>query len=321
MKKIAVLTGDSAPGMNAAIRAVVRQGIGKEMDVYGIQGGLTGLIDGNIIEMSLEIVCDLIHRGGSVLQYSHFEGLENVDIQQKALDQIENLGIEGLIILGGNRTMRAAEKLSSLGVPTVGIPVTINNDIAGTEYTIGFDTAVNTVVEAIDKIRYTASSNERTYVIEVAGGRVGNIALWSGVCTGAESIIIPEAKHDVEDITDRIHQEYERGKNHNIIVVAEGVGVGAGKELGKIIQEKTNLDTKVTILGLLQRGGPPSAYDRMISSQMAAESVDLLVEGKKGIMIGLKNGRLIHTPFEELGKDKPGFDHNTYQLARSLATY
>ncbi|MGM0874531.1 MAG: 6-phosphofructokinase [Bacillota bacterium] len=320
MKKIAVLTGGGdAPGMNAAIRAVVRRGIFKGLEVYGIQHGFKGLIDRDFVKMTLGSVGDIIHRGGTILQYAQYENFKLVEVHQQALAHLKEAGIDGLIVIGGNGSIKAAEKLNTQGFPTVGIPGTINNDIAGTEYTIGFDTAVNTAVNAIDKIRDTASSHDRTYVIEVMGRHAGDIALWSGMCSGAESIIIPEADHDVEDIISRIKQGYERGKTHSIIVVAEGVGKGIGRELGNVIQEKTGFDTKVTILGHVQRGGPPSAYDRMMSSQMGAKVVDLLDEGKKGVMVGVKNGGLIHTPFKEAVKDKHTLDLNIYQLARSLS--
>lgn len=320
MKKIAVLTsGSDAPGMNAAIRAVVRRGIFKGLDVYGVQHGFKGLVDGNFVFMSLGSVGDIIQRGGTILQNTHFENFKTDEVQKQALAQLIEAGIEGLIIIGGDGSFKGAEKLNFHGLPTVGIPGTIDNDVEGTEYTIGFDTAVNTAVEAIDKIRDTASSHDRTYIVEVMGRDAGDIALWAGMCAGAESIIIPEAKHDVEDIITRLKHGYERGKRHSIIVVAEGVGKEIGTELGKIIQEKTGFETKVAILGHLQRGGSPSAYDRMVSSQMGAKAVDLLVEGEKGIMIGLKNGELIHTPFEEAVKEKQMVDLNIYHLARSLS--
>lgn len=320
MKKIAVLTGGGdAPGMNAAIRAVVRRGLFKGLDVYGIQHGFKGLIDRDFVQMNLGSVGDVIHRGGTILQYAHYEDFKSVERQQQAVIQSKEFGIDGLIVIGGNGSMKGAEQLNALGLPTIGIPATINNDIAGTEYSIGFDTAVNTAVVAIDKIRDTASSHDRTFVIEVMGRHAGDIALWSGMCSGAESIIIPETIHDVENVIDRIKQGYERGKTHSIIVVAEGVGKGIGRELGKTIQEKTGFDTKVTILGHLQRGGSPSAYDRMISSQMGAKAVDLLVESIKGVMVGLKNDGLKYTSFEEAIKEKHTLDLNIYQLARSLS--
>ncbi|MDE3841223.1 6-phosphofructokinase (plasmid) [Bacillus methanolicus] len=321
MNKIAVLTsGGDAPGMNAAIRAVVRRGIFKGLDVYGVKNGYKGLMNGNFISMNLGSVGDIIHRGGTILQTTRCKEFKTAEGQQQALAQLKKEGIDGLIVIGGDGTFEGARKLTAQGFPTIGIPATIDNDIAGTEYTIGFDTAVNTAVEAIDKIRDTAASHDRIYVVEVMGRDAGDIALWAGMCAGAESIIIPEADHDVEDVIDRIKQGYQRGKTHSIIVVAEGAfnGVG-GIEIGRAIKEKTGFDTKVTILGHIQRGGSPSAYDRMMSSQMGAKAVDLLVEGKKGLMVGLKNGQLIHTPFEEAVKDKHTVDLSIYHLARSLS--
>jgi 6-phosphofructokinase 1 len=322
MNKIAVLTsGGDAPGMNTAIRAVVRRGIFKGLDVFGVQNGYKGLMNGEFVSMDLGSVGDIIHRGGTILQSTRCPEFREAKGQQQALTQLKKEGIDGLIVIGGNGTFEGARKLTAQGFPTIGIPGTIDNDIAGTEYTIGFDTAVNTAVEAIDKIRDTAASHERTYVVEVMGRDAGDIALWAGMCAGAESIIIPEADHDVDDVINRIKQGYQRGKTHSIIVVAEGAfnGVGKGIEIGRVIRERTGFDTKVTILGHLQRGGSPSAYDRMMSSQMGAKAVDLLVEYEKGVMVGLKNGKLIHSPFEEAAKEKHSVDLSIYHLARSLS--
>jgi 6-phosphofructokinase 1 len=318
MEKVAVLTsGGDAPGMNTAIRAVVRRGIYKGLQVYGVENGYKGLIEGDFLKMNLGSVGDIIHRGGTILKTSRCEEFKEIKGQQEAIRKMKNEGIDGLIVIGGDGSFRGARKLNELGFPTVGIPGSIDNDIAGTDYTIGFDTAVNTAVEAIDKIRDTAFSHERTYVIEVMGRGAGDIALWAGMCGGAESIIIPEADYDIEDVIDRIKQGYERGKTHSIIVMAEGVGKGF--EMGKEIEEKTGFETKVTILGHIQRGGSPSAYDRMMSSQMGAMAVDLLTEGKRGVMVGLKNGRLTHTSFEDAVKDKHTVDLSIYDLARSLS--
>ncbi|WP_423800636.1 6-phosphofructokinase [Neobacillus sp. SAB-20_R2A] len=318
MKKIAVLTsGGDAPGMNTAIRAVVRRGIHKGLNVYGVVNGYKGLIEGDFTPMSLGSVGDIIHRGGTILKTSRCEEFKDTIVQQQAIQRLRENGIEGLIVIGGDGSFRGARKLTELGFPTVGIPGSIDNDIAGTDYSIGFDTAVNTAVQAIDKIRDTAFSHERTYVIEVMGRGAGDIALWAGVCGGAESIIIPEADYDLEDVIDRIKQGHQRGKRHSIIVVAEGVGKGL--QMGKEIQEKTGFETKVTILGHIQRGGSPSAYDRMMSSQMGALAVDLIIEGKKGVMVGVKNGQLTHTTFTEIEKDRHKIDLSIYELARSLS--
>jgi 6-phosphofructokinase 1 len=322
MNKIAVLTsGGDAPGMNTAIRAVVRKGISKGLEVFGVKNGFQGLIDGDFVSMDLGSVGDILHRGGTILRTTRCKEFREADGQRQALERLKEVGINGLIVIGGNGSFEGARKLTVQGMPTIGIPATIDNDIAGTEYTIGFDTAVNTAVEAIDKIRDTAASHKLTYVVEVMGREAGDIALWAGMCAGAESIIIPEIDHDIEVTVDRIKQGFQRGKMHSIIVVAEGAFNGAGKgiEIGRMVKEKTGFDTKVTILGHIQRGGSPSAYDRMIGSQMGAKAVDLLVEGEKGVMIGLKNGRLIHTLFEEAAKDKRKIDMSIYQTARDLS--
>ncbi|MED1472773.1 6-phosphofructokinase [Bacillus salipaludis] len=318
MKKIAVLTsGGDAPGMNTAIRAVVRRGIYKGLQVCGVENGYKGLMDGDFLPMNLGSVGDIIHRGGTFLKTSRCEEFKELKGQQQAMVKLKNEGIDALIVIGGDGSFRGAKRLNELGMPTVGIPGSIDNDIEGTDYTIGFDTAVNTAVEAIDKIRDTAFSHERTYIIEVMGRGAGDIALWAGMCGGAESIIIPEADYIMEDVIDRIKQGYERGKKHSIIVMAEGIGKSI--EMKKEIEEKTGFETKVTILGHIQRGGSPSAYDRMMSSQMGAMAVDLLTEGKSGVMVGLKNGRLTHTFFTESQKEKNNVDLSIYNLARSLS--
>ncbi|WP_409300594.1 6-phosphofructokinase [Peribacillus sp. SCS-155] len=318
MKKIAVLTsGGDAPGMNTAIRAVVRRAIFKGFEVYGVQNGYKGLIEGDFISMNLGSVGDILHRGGTILRSSRSEEFKTNEGQQRALVQLNNKAVNGLVVIGGDGSFRGAKKLSELGVATIGIPGSIDNDIPGTDYAIGFDTAVNTAVSAIDQIRDTASSHERTFIIEVMGRDAGDIALWAGMCAGAESIIIPEAHQDLDDIIERIKQGQQRGKTHSIIVVAEGVGKGL--QIGNNIREKTGFDTKVTILGHIQRGGSPSAYDRMISSQMGAKAVDLLDEGEHGVMVGIKNAQLIHRAFGEAEKDKHTIDLSIYDLARSLS--
>ncbi|WP_071396173.1 6-phosphofructokinase [Bacillus tuaregi] len=318
MKKIAILTsGGDAPGMNAAIRAVVRRGIFKGINVYGVRNGYKGLMAGDFVEMNLGSVGDIIHRGGTILRTARSERFKTEEGLQLAVSSLKEAGIDGLIVIGGDGSFQGAGKVTDRGFPTIGIPGTIDNDIAGTDYTIGFDTAVNTAVEAIDKIRDTAFSHESTTIIEVMGRDAGDIALWAGVCAGAESIIIPEAEYDVDDIIVRIQQGKNRGKMHSIIVVAEGVC--KGEVISQTIRERTGLKTRVIVLGYLQRGGSPSSYDRMMGSQMGAKAVDLLLEGEKGVMIGLKNNQLIHLPFAEAAKDKHAIDMCVYNLAKSLS--
>lgn len=317
MKKVAVLTsGGDAPGMNAAIRAIVRRGIYQGMRVYGIKLGFEGLARGDFFQMDLGSVGDIIHRGGTMLRSARCPRFKEEEVQREALRKLRAEGIEGLIVIGGDGSFQGAAQLAKKGLPTIGIPGTIDNDIVGTEYTIGFDTAVNTVVEAIDKIRDTASSHERTYVIEVMGRDAGDIALWSGLCAGAESIFIPEATCEIDDVIQRIERGNKRGKRHSIIVVAEGVC--SGMEIAESIERKAGLETRVTVLGHLQRGGSPTAHDRMIASQMGARAIDLLLEGAKDGMIGVQSGRIVHIPFDPTTK-RQGLDLSVYDLARSLS--
>lgn len=318
MQRIAVLTsGGDAPGMNTAIRAVVRRAIYSGLEVYGVENGYKGLIQGDLVPLTVGSVGDILHRGGTILKTSRCEEFKTQEGQKKGMFQLQKMNIEGLVVIGGDGSFKGAAKLAEQGFSTVGIPGSIDNDIAGTDYTIGFDTAVNTALEAIDKIRDTAYSHERTYVIEVMGRGAGDIALWAGMCAGAESIVIPEEDFDINDIVYRITKGHERGKKHSIIVVAEGVGKGF--EIGNEIEKRTGFETKVTILGHLQRGGSPSALDRMMSSQMGAKAVDLLIEGKKGVMVGIKKGELIHLPFEVAVKITRSMDLSLYHLARSLS--
>lgn len=318
MKRIAVLTsGGDAPGMNAAIRAVVRRGIFKNLEVIGVKHGYQGLIEGNYIPLGLGSVGDIIHRGGTILQTARCEAFKSEDGQKQGLRQLRENEVDGLVVIGGDGSFNGALKLTQQGFPTIGIPGTIDNDIACTDLTLGFDTAVNTVIDAIDKIRDTAMSHERTYVIEVMGRHAGDIALWSGLAGGAESILIPEAELDLDDIVSRLRQGQKRGKKHSIIIVAEGVA--SGNKIGEIIREKTGLETRVTVLGHIQRGGSPSAYDRLLGSQMGAEAVDYLIEGKAGVMVGIQNNQMVAVPFEEALRQVHRLPLQLYELARSLS--
>lgn len=261
MKKIAVLTsGGDSPGMNAAIRAVVRKGIYHDLEVYGIYHGFHGLVNGNIEKLELGSVGDIIHRGGTILRSARLPEFVNPEVQKQGLEQLHKHGIEGLVVIGGDGSYRGANALTNLGFPCVGVPGTIDNDISGTEFTIGFDTAINTVIDAIDKIRDTASSHDRTFVIEVMGRGAGDIALWSGLAGGAETILIPEEKETIDNIVDRLNRGKQRGKRHSIIVVAEGVM--SGVKLAEQLKERIDADVRVSVLGHIQRGGSPSATDR-----------------------------------------------------------
>ncbi|MBP2651677.1 MAG: pfk [Firmicutes bacterium] len=318
MNKIAVLTsGGDAPGMNAAIRAVVRRAIFNKLEVIGVRRGYQGLMDGDYVALGIGSVGDIIQRGGTMLQTARCEAFKEVSGQQLAMANMKEQGIDGLVVIGGDGSFNGALKLTKQGFPTVGIPGTIDNDIACTDMTLGFDTAVNTAIDAIDKIRDTATSHDRTYVVEVMGRHAGDIALWSGVAGGAESILIPETKMDMDDIVSRLLASQKRGKKYSIIIVAEGVA--PGHKIGEIIQERTGFETRVTVLGHIQRGGSPSAYDRVLGSQMGAKAVDLLLSGVGGKMVGIQNNQMVAVDLEEALNKTHQLSLPLYELARSLS--
>jgi 6-phosphofructokinase 1 len=318
MKRIGVLTsGGDSPGMNAAIRAVVRKAIYHGVEVYGIYHGYAGLIAGNIKKLEVGDVGDIIHRGGTMLYTARCPEFKTLEGQLKGIEQLKKHGIEGLVVIGGDGSYQGAKKLTEHGFPCVGVPGTIDNDIPGTDFTIGFDTALNTVIDAIDKIRDTATSHERTYVIEVMGRHAGDIALWAGLAGGAESILIPEADYDMDDIINRLKRGHERGKKHSIIIVAEGVG--SGVEFGKRIEEATGFETRVTVLGHVQRGGSPTAFDRVLASRLGARAVELLLEGKGGRCVGIQNNKLVDHDIIEALAQKHTIEQKMYQLSKELS--
>ncbi|MFZ3576316.1 6-phosphofructokinase [Virgibacillus sp. DJP39] len=318
MKKIAVLTsGGDAPGMNAAIRAVVRKSIFHGLEIFGIQNGFQGLMDGNITKMELGSVGDIIQRGGTILFSARCLEFKTPEGQQKGIEQLKKHGIEALIVIGGDGSFRGAQKLTESGFPCIGVPGTIDNDIPGTDFTIGFDTALNTIIEAIDKIRDTATSHERTYVIEVMGRDAGDLALWAGLADGAESILIPEKKDDFEAVVQKLKRGHERGKKHSIIILAEGAG--SGFAYGKRIQDATNLETRVTVLGHIQRGGSPTAADRVLASRLGAKAVDLLIEGKGGRVVGIQANQLVDHDILEILDQKHTIDMDMYKLSSELS--
>jgi 6-phosphofructokinase 1 len=293
MKKIALLTsGGDAPGMNAAIRAVVRTAIYFDLEVLGVRRGYTGLIEKDFIKMSLGSVADIIQRGGTVLLTARCDEFLTPAGRQKALEHLREEGVDGLVAIGGDGTFRGALELDKLGMPTICIPGTIDNDIPCTAATIGYDTVVNTVVDSINKIRDTATSHERIFVIEVMGRRSGFIALEAGLAGGAESIIIPEVPLNIDAVVKNIKRGNRRGKKHSIIVVAEGAA--DAMELTKEISEKSGLETRLSILGYIQRGGTPTAQDRLLASRMGAEAVNLLLRGERKKMVAL-DGELIRS--------------------------
>jgi len=318
MKRIGVLTsGGDAPGMNAAVRAVVRKAIYHDMEIYGVFGGYAGLMSGNIKKLELGSVGDIIHRGGTFLQSARSEEFKTKEGRQKGIEQLKKHGIEGLVVIGGDGSYRGAMLLTEEGFPCVGVPGTIDNDIPGTEFTIGFDTAVNTVIDAVDKIRDTASSHERTFVIEVMGRNAGDIALWAGLAGGAETILIPEAEQDIQEIAQRLKNGQERGKKHSIIIVAEGVM--SGYEAGKQIEEVTKMDTRVTVLGHVQRGGTPTVTDRVLASRLGARAVELLLNNTGGRAVGIENNQLVDYDIIEALAMPHKIDLDIYKLSKELS--
>jgi 6-phosphofructokinase 1 len=318
MKRIGVLTsGGDAPGMNAAVRAVVRKAIFHNMEVYGIYRGYAGLIDGDIKKLEVGSVGDIIHRGGTMLYSARCEEFKTLEGQLKGIENLKKHGIEALVVIGGDGSYQGAKKLTEHGFPCIGVPGTIDNDIPGTDFTIGFDTALNTVIDAIDKIRDTATSHERTYVIEVMGRHAGDIALWAGLAGGAETILIPEAEDDMDEVIARLKRGSDRGKKHSIIIVAEGVG--SGVEFGKKIQEETKFETRVSVLGHIQRGGSPTAHDRVLASRLGARAVELLLDGKGGRCVGIQSNELVdHDIIEALSRTHT-IDRKMYDLSKELS--
>ncbi|MBQ6448181.1 6-phosphofructokinase [Cytobacillus oceanisediminis] len=318
VKRIGVLTsGGDAPGMNAAVRAVVRKAIFHGVEVYGVIGGYAGLISGNFRKLEVGSVGDIIHRGGTFLFSARCEEFKTKEGQQKGIEQLKKHNIDGLVVIGGDGSYMGAKALTEQGFPCVGVPGTIDNDIPGTEFTIGFDTALNTVIDAIDKIRDTATSHERTFIIEVMGRNAGDIALWAGLAGGAETILIPEEGFHLEEIVKRLKKGQERGKKHSIIVVAEGVA--SGVEIGKLIEENTDFDTRVSVLGHMQRGGSPTAQDRVLASRLGAYAVELLVEGKGGRAVGIEKNQLVDYDIIEALARKHTIDNNLYHLSKELS--
>jgi len=318
MNRIGVVTsGGDAPGMNAAIRAVVRKAIYHGIEVYGINRGYMGLITSDFIKLDLSSVGDIIHRGGTVLRTARSEEFKTEKGQEKALKNLEAFGIEGLVVIGGDGSLRGASILSRKGVPTIGIPATIDNDIAFTDYSIGFDTAVNTVVDAVNKIRDTATSHERTFIIEVMGREAGHLALYAGLASGAETILVPEIPFSIDGVCEKILHGFERGKLHSIIVVAEGAA--SGIDIGRKIKDKVGMESRVIILGHLQRGGMPTANDRILASRFGGKAVELLKNNEKDKMVGFVKGESIVTNIEEIHSSSKPLDMELYNLADILS--
>lgn len=318
MKTIGILTsGGDAPGMNAAIRAIVRSGIYNGYKVVGIKEGYSGLMDGKINEMKLSSVADIIQRGGTMLRSARSKEFKTDKGFSKALNIIDIFNIDALVVLGGDGTLQGANELNKSGVPTIGIPCTIDNDIGYTDFTIGFYTAVETVVDAISKIRDTSTSHGRANVIEVMGRHCGDIALFAGLAGGAESIIIPELELNIDEVCKKALKGKNRGKLHHIIVLAEGVG--NAYDVSKCIEEIAGIDTRVTILGYIQRGGTPTSFDRIMASEMGDKAIELLKAGKSGRAIGIKCNEIIDLDIDEALSIKKEFNQKMYDTAKILS--
>ena len=315
-------SGGDSPGMNAAVRAVVRTGIYYGLEVYGIMRGYQGLIEDDIYKMESRSVANIIQRGGTILKTARCKEFYEPEGRKKAYSILKKRGIDGLVIIGGDGSFRGATLLSKeYDIPCIGIAGTIDKDIVGTDFTIGFDTAVNTAVEAIDKIRDTADAHDRLFIVEVMGRDAGYIALHSGIATGAESILIPERKTDIESVINSLVEKERRKKLVNIIVVAEGDEFGGANEIAKIVRERLpHIDTKVCILGHIQRGGSPSCIDRLMASRMGYHAVESLIEGRYNVFVGILNNRVNYIPLENVGKKKGKINEEWMKIVKILAS-
>ena len=319
MKRIGLLTsGGDAPGMNAAIRAVVRSGIYFGMEVYGIERGYAGLIDDNVYPMEMRSVSNIVQCGGTKLRTARCLEMLTPEGQKKAVDTLQKYGIEGLVVIGGDGSFRGARVLSEqYGVPTIGIPGTIDNDLEYTDYTLGFDTAVNTCLDIINKLRDTMTSHERVSVVEVMGRHCGDIALYSGIASGAEIIVVPEISFDMNDIISRINRSRASGKHSNIIVVAEGVM--SADEFAKQLQAHTQHDVRPTCIGHVQRGGSPTMADRMLAAQFGNKAVRLLKEGIGNRAVGIRNNKIIDMDIIEAVSMKKTFNYELYETLQMIS--
>ncbi len=321
--RIGVLSsGGDSPGMNAAIRAVVRTGLHHGLEVFGIMRGYSGMVEDDIKQMESRSVANIIQRGGTILKTARCKEFFEYEGRKRAYENLKKRGINGLVILGGDGSFRGAQIFSNeFDIPCIGLPGTIDKDIAGTDFTIGFDTAVNTAVEAIDKIRDTADAHDRLFVIEVMGRDAGYIALHSGIATGAENILIPERKTVMIDILNSLEEKEKRKKLVNLIVVAEGDEFGGATEVARIIKEKMpNQEVRVCILGHIQRGGSPSCMDRLIASRMGYHAVESLVEGRHNVFVGIVNNKMHYIPLNEAVKKKQRISEEWMKIVKILST-
>lgn len=301
MQKIGILTsGGDAPGMNACLRAVVRSALQRGVEVVGIRRGYAGLLAGDLVKLNRRAVANIMQRGGTVLESSRCEEFKTVAGVRKGIEVLRQEGIEGLVVIGGNGTFQGAEAVAEEGqIKVVGIPATIDNDIYGTDYTIGFDTAINTALQAVDKIRDTAEAFERVFFVEVMGRKSGFIALEVGLAAGAEEILLPEVVIEVEDLCQTLRESFRRGKRSSIVVVAEGNEVGHTVQIAQYVKYRLKVDCRVCILGHLQRGGSPSARDRLLASKLGMAAVEAMLNGGEGCMVGEVRGEIVYTPLPE----------------------
>ncbi|MGN1481149.1 6-phosphofructokinase [Porcipelethomonas sp.] len=318
IKKIGILTsGGDAPGMNAAVRAVTRAAIRKGMQVYGIRRGYNGLINGDIFEMNERSVSDIIQRGGTMLYTARCPEFRTEEGVEKAKEKCQELGLEGIVVIGGDGSFRGAADLSAKGILCVGLPGTIDNDIACTEYTIGYDTAMNTVVQMVDKLRDTTQSHDRCSVVEVMGRGAGYIALNAGIACGATYVITSEIPYNLDAVAKKMLESRKTGKQHFIIVVSEGVG--HSEEIARTLQEKTGIEARTTILGHVQRGGSPTVRDRVVASQMGYYAVDLLSQGIGNRVVGMQSSKIVDFDIQEALSMKKPFEEELYHIAGEIA--
>lgn len=320
MKRIGVLTsGGDAPGMNACVRAVVRTALGLGMEVMGIKRGYAGLIDGEMESMGARSVGGIIQRAGTILQTVRCEEFKTLAGRRKALRKLNEYGIEGLVVIGGDGSLRGALELHKMGFPVVGVPASIDNDIWGTDMAIGTDTALNTALDAIDRIKETASSHGRVFLVEVMGRDCGYLALMTGIAGGAEVVLIPEKDIPLEKVAEIVEQAYIKGKTHALIVIAEGAKYKTSEVAAHLQRDEVGFEVRTTILGHVQRGGSPTAFDRLLATRLGAEAVRQLVQGASGVMVGLVGNRIQPTPLEEVVNRRKELDLTFYEMAEVLA--